>query len=248
MEKVVEKEEVRKFVLVDEFPDGYGFGDGDGSGSGSGFGFGDGYGSGSGDGSGSGSGSGSGDGDGSGYGSGLGDGSGSGSGSGSGDGFGYRSDEGSNIEALNGQKVYRIDDMPTLIDSVHGSYAKGRILRSDLTTEDCYIARCGNFFAHGETLRQAQADAREKYEENAPIEERIARFNERFPDRDAKVPASELFSWHHILTGSCLMGRKSFCEQRGLDYVSGQYTVNEFIELTKDAFGGNVIRQLKESK
>ena len=147
---------------------------------------------------------------------------------------------------MNDQSVYSIDGVPTLIDSVHGNYAKARILKDDLTTSECFIAKCGNYFAHGETLKQAMLDAREKYEEHAPIEERLARFNEKYPDRDVKVPAPELFSWHHILTGSCLMGRKQFCEQHGLDYENGMYSVNEFIQLTRNAYGGNIIRRLEE--
>ncbi len=195
-----------------------GYGDGDGYGSGYGYGDGDGYGSG----------------DGYGYGDGYGDGDGDGDGSG--------------VEYLNGQKVYRIDGVSTLIDSVHVNYARGRILRDDLTTSDCFIAKCGNYFAHGDTLKQALTDAREKYEENAPIEERIARFNQQYPDRDVKVPAPELFSWHHILTGSCLMGRKEFCREHNLDYENGSYTVNEFIQLTRNAYGGEIIRQLESSR
>jgi hypothetical protein len=183
-------------------------------------------------------GSGSGSGDGDGFGDGDGDGSGFGDGSGSGDG------DGDGIKQLNGKEVYQIDGISTLIDSVHSNYAKGRILNDDMTNKECYIAKCGNYFAHGETLKEAMYDAREKYEENSPIEDRIARFNELFPDRDIPVPASELFHWHHILTGSCLMGRVSFCESRGLDYKDGMYTVNEFIALTKDAYGGEIIKKL----
>jgi hypothetical protein len=161
--------------------------------------------------------------------------------SGSGDGYG------SQIKSINKQKVHIIDGVATLIDSVHGNYAKGRILSDDLTTRPCFIAKCGNYFAHGDTLKQATLDVREKYEENAPVEERIARFNEQYPDRNIKVPASELFSWHHILTGSCLAGREHFCREHNLDWKEGKYTVNEFIELTKDAYGGDVIRQLADS-
>ena len=149
---------------------------------------------------------------------------------------------------MGGKRIYKIDGVDTLIDSVHVNYARGRILRDDLTTHDCFIAKCGNYFAHGDTLKQALADAREKYEENAPIEERIARFNKQYPDRDVKVPASELFSWHHILTGSCLMGRKEFCREHNLDYENGSYTVNEFISLTRNAYGSGVIRQLENSR
>lgn len=200
-----------------------------------------GYGSGSG--SGDGYGYGYGDGNGSGYGYGYGSGSGSGYGDGNGSGFGF----GNGISMLNGERVYQIDDMPTLIDSVSGNFAKGRILRSDLTTRSCYIAKVGKYFAHGDTLRQAMDDAQAKYNENRPLEERIADFNREFPDRDVKVDAARLFEWHHVLTGSCLAGRKAFCEDLGLDYEHGHYTVNEFIRLTREAYGGEVIEELERT-
>ena len=180
------------------------------------------------------SGSGSGDGSGDGYG----DGSGFGSGDGYGDGYG---DE---IKKINGQDVYIVDGFATLVDVVLNNYAKGRILNSDLTTSDCYIAKYGNFFAHGKTLKDAFRDAREKYEENAPIEERIERFNREFSDRNKPILGKELFSWHHILTGSCLFGREQFCKERNLS-LDKYYTVNEFIDLTENAYGKDVIEKLK---
>ena len=233
------------------YGDGSGFGSGDGSGNGNGYGSGDGSGNGNGYGSGFGFGFGDGDGYGSGFGNGCGDGSGFGSGDGSGDGFGFGSGDGSGdggvISMLNGEHVYQIDDVPTLIDSVSGNFAKGHILQSDLTTRPCYIAKVGNYFAHGDTLREAMADAQAKYNEHRPLAERIADFNREFPDRDVKVDAARLFEWHHVLTGSCLAGRKAFCEDRGLDYEHGHYTVNEFIRLTREAYGGEAIKELEKT-
>lgn len=253
MEKVKEKEKILNFLQVDEYPLGFDF-DGDGSGSGSGSGFIDSRGYGCGFQAGysydddAGGGYGYGYSDTSMSGEGLGDGKADGYGSYDGYGYGYGYvDATSNIEYLNFQKVYIIDGISTLIDSVHGNFAKGRILNSDLTTLPCFIAKCGNFFAHGKTLKQAMSDAQEKYNANKPLEERILEFNKKYPDRDKKVPASELFSWHHILTGSCLMGRKYFCEQHNLDYVNGEYTVNEFIAITKYAYGGDIIEKLEET-
>ena len=220
---------------------GSGSGTGFGSGSGTGFGYGSGdgcgYGDGTGDGCGSGSGTGDGYGSGYGCGSGYGDGCGDGSGSGCGDG----------ILEYNHHKVYKIDGVPTIIDSVHGNYAKGKTLKNDLTVRECFIAKCGNYFAHGATLKQALSDASEKYNENKPLEERISEFNEKFPDNDILIDGNELFSWHHILTGSCLFGRKLFCSDKGLD-VNAKYTVREFISLTENAFGSDVIRKLKQSR
>ena len=182
------------------------------------------------------------------YGSGSGYGYGSGSGSGSGYGSGYGSGDGDGVESIGGHKVYQVDDTPTLIYGVHGDYAIGGILRSDLTVVACFIAKKGNFFAHGETLHEAFDAVNEKWSENRPLEERIADFNRKYPDRNVKVPASELFSWHHILTGSCMAGRKEFCREHGLDYENGEYTVNEFIGLTRNAYGGEAIRELEQSK
>ena len=48
-------------------------------------------------------------------------------------------------------------------------------------------------------------------------------------------------------TGSCLAGRKAFCEDRGLDYEHGHYTVNEFIRLTRNAYGGEAIEELEKT-
>ena len=212
-------DKIKAFLQVDEFPSGSGdgYGYGDGSGSGDGYGYGDG----------DGSGSGSGDG----YGSDSGDGSGS----------------GREIQSINGQPVYIIDGFQTLIDTVFGNFAKGKILHDDLTTTQCYIAKCGNYFAHGESLKKALADAREKYEEKAPLKERIKRFNESFPDNDTLISGETLFKWHHILTGSCLFGRQQFCNERGLS-LNDRYTVNEFISITENAYGSSIIKQLKESR
>ena len=168
-----------------------------------------------------------------------------GSGDGSGDSSGYGSGYG--ISTLNGEHVYQIDDVPTLIDSMSGNFAKGRILQNDLTTRPCYIAKVGKYFAHGDTLREAMADAQAKYNNNRPLAERIADFNREFPDRDVKVDAARLFDWHHVLTGSCLAGRKAFCEDRWLDYEHGKYTVNEFIALTREAYGGEAIEELERT-
>ena len=195
--------------------------------SGSGYGDGDGYGSGSG------SGYGYGDGSGSGSGSGYGYGDGSGSGYGSGDG----------IKSFNRKTVYRIDGVNTLIRSVRGNTAHGAILNGDLTLTPCYIVKQDGFFAHGETLREAMEALRDKLFEDMPEEERIDAFL-RETDEGRTYPTQYFYDWHHRLTGSCDMGRKQFARDRGVDLKHGMMTLTEFLELTKDAYGGDVIRQV----
>ena len=193
------------------------------------------------------SGSGSGSGDGDGFGSGSGSGYGDGFGSGYGDGYGYGDGSGDGIKSYNGHEVYIIDDMQTIIYSVHGNIARGAIINTDLTLADCYIAKCGDYFAHGETAKQAMADAQSKAWQDKPIEERIDYVVERYPDVDVPIEHSALFSLHTFLTGSCLFGRKEFAKAHLLDPEHGAMTMRTFIHLTKDAYGGDNIRQLADA-
>uniref|UniRef100_UPI00359C7C42 hypothetical protein n=1 Tax=Bacteroides caccae TaxID=47678 RepID=UPI00359C7C42 len=193
---------------------------------GSGYGYGSGYGFGSGFGSGSGYGYG--------YGSGSGDGSGDGSGYGSGDG----------IKSINGNSIYVVDNIPTIITNVKGNIAKGFILQSDLSLTPCFIAKENNQFSHGNTLHEAFESLREKLYDDSTEEERILKFKEHFSDFSKKYSAKDLFIWHHVLTGSCKAGREAFCKDKGIDVDNDRFTVYEFIELTKNSYGGEIIRKL----
>ena len=233
---------------------GYGYGDGDGDGDGSGngngngngYGYGSGYGYGDGDGYGDGSGNGNGYGYGSGYG--YGDGDGYGDGSGNGDGSGYGNGNGNGygdgISEYNSKKVYNIDSTPTIIESVKGDIARGYILRYNVYLQSCYIAKCGMFFAHGETAKQAMMDARAKYEENKPLSERIDDTIKKCPSLDTIVLNADLYLLHHILTGSCKFGRDEFIDRHNID-IDGSMTMQDFITLTENEYGKEAIKELK---
>ena len=192
-----------------------------------------------------------------GYGSGSGDGSGSGYGSsdayGSGDDYGYGYGSGyvdgycsGDIKALNGNIVDYIDSIPTIITQVRGNIACGHIVKKDLTLEPCYIAKVGNSFAHGNTLKEAVADAEAKEMEDMPVNERIKKFIETFGSIDSEHSGKEFYDWHHILTGSCRMGRDEFCKAHNVD-LTKKYTVKYFLNLTKESYGGNVIELIEKS-
>ena len=222
-----------------------GYGSGDGYGYGTGYGSGDGYGYGTGYGDGYGYGTGYGYGSGTGYGSGVGydDGSGYGydDGSGYGYGTGYGASSGSGIKKYDGEDVHMIDGVQTIITAVHGNIAKGTILQKDLTLTTCFMAKVDGFFAHGETPRAAVEAARDKAFEGLPQEERITAFLNAIKPNTA-YPVMTLYDWHHRLTGSCEAGRKAFAKDHGID-LSADMTREAFFELTKDAYGGSVIRE-----
>ena len=240
------EDKIKKFLAIDVgygygygYGDGSGYGSGDGSGSGSGYGSGDGYGDGSGSGYGSsyGSGDGYGDGSGDGSGSGYGDGSGSGDGYGDGDGSGY------GVKVVNGDKVYMIDNTPTIFKSIRENVAQGFIVQSDLQLKPCFVVKENNKFAHGNTLRDALTSLQEKLYDDSTEEERIEAFKKKFPEYDVKYDNRDLFAYHHVLTGSCRMGRESFVSDRGLS-LDGKTSVREFVKLTKNAYGGDIVKKL----
>lgn len=200
---------------------GYGSGDGDGDGYGTGYGDGDG------------------DGDGTGYGTGYGSGDGDDDGSGSGSGYGY------GLSRYNNQKVYKIDDVETIITSIKGNIAKGFIINKDLTLTDTYIVKIGNYFAHGKTIKEAQRDAENKHFANIDIdiEERIRMFKEKYSENE-KIKAFELFDWHNKLTGSCEQGRILFCRDKGINLEFDSFTILEFKDLVNGYYGSDIINKI----
>ena len=198
------------------------------------------------DGSGDGSGYGSGDGSGDGYGDGSGGGHGSGDVDGYGYGDGYCDGYGYGLKSLNGQPVDYIDGVPTILTRIVGNVAKGFIVRNDLSLAPTYICKQGNMFAHGETLHKARDALLEKLFDDMPTEERIAAFCKEFKP-GVKRSAMDFFSWHHRLTGSCEQGRREFAKQHGVDLDHDELTPEEFFALTRDDYGGSIIRQTEEA-
>ncbi len=244
------EEKIKKFLAVD-VGDGFGLGDGSGSCDFYGKGFGGGC-------SGNGDGDGDGSGDGMGYGSdsGLGHGSnystygtyddGNDCGSGSlyctGSGTGY----GDGIKEINGKEIYMVDDIPTIFKSIRNNIAKGFIVKNDLQFEPCYIVKENNQFAHGFTLKDAFMSLQAKLYDDSTEEERIEAFKKQFPEYDVKYDNMDLFVYHHVLTGSCRMGREAFMSNKGLS-LDGKTSVREFVKLTQDAYGGDIIKKLPEA-
>lgn len=228
------EDKIKKFIAIDaELDNASGYGNNSGNGSGLG--------------------SGAGNGCGTGYGFGLCDGTGYnhglGYGEGSADGYGYNTCSGNGrgfsfgVTEINGLKVYIIDDSPTIITSVRANVAQGFLLKSDLQTIPCYIVKEKNAFAHGSILRSAFNCLQEKLYDDSTEEERIEAFKKKFPEYDVKYSNRDLFTYHHVLTGSCKMGRETFVADRNLS-LDGKTSVREFVKLTKDSYGGEIIKRL----
>lgn len=229
--EVLTIKQVKSFLSVDGYNEDYDdsqdfdykISDGYGNGHGYGYGYGHGYGYG--------------------YGNGYGDGCGNGNGNGDGRGYGGG---GGGVKEINGHAVYVIDNTRTIITSIHGNVAQGFILEHNTKLVPCYIAKDNNHFAHGKTLREAFSSLQEKLYDDSTEEERIRAFKRKFPSYDTKYSNQDLFVYHHVLTGSCRMGRESFANSRGIS-LSDKTTVREFVQLTKDAYGGDIIKKLPKA-
>ena len=164
-------------------------------------------------------------------------------------GYGYGHGNGSgccsykDVSKYNGHRVHKIDGLPTIITFIKNDFAKGFVFNRDMTLMPCYVAKFEGAFAHGKTIKEAYEALQEKLLEDMPVEERIEKFLKEFKI-GVKYPNKKFFEWHHILTGSCLFGRQQFCENRGID-LDGEMTVERFIELTENDYGGETIKELK---
>lgn len=181
-----------------------------------------------------------------GFGFGFGHGYGSGNDSGCGYGTGAISDDNvdsnSNLKKYNKNYIFLIDGVYTIIKSIKGNVAKGYILNQDLTIEKTYIVKGNNMFAHGKNLKEAIQSLQNKIFKYMDVDKKINEFIKTFNKVD-KYKGTEFFKWHHLLTGSCLQGRNNFIHNKNLD-INAKYTVNEFLDIVKDAYGWNIIKKL----
>ena len=117
-------------------------------------------------------------------------------------------------------------------------------MNDDLSLDPCYIVKGNGFFAHGKTLEEARTALQDKIFSNMDTDEAIDMFLDTF-EKGKAYKGTQFFEWHHYLTGSCLMGRESFVKNKNLD-LNELYTVEDFIEICEDAYGGEIIKELKE--
>jgi hypothetical protein len=151
------------------------------------------------------------------------------------------------INKLSVNSVHYVDGLPCIFQSIHGNTAKVFLIDTrDFSTKPCYIVKVHDMFAHGETIADAAKAVEEKYLASLDIDERIAMFVKQYPDHGAVVSNADLSQWHHTLTGSCEFGRDQWCREHAID-MAGSMTVRQFIDMTKAAYGSDVIGQLEQA-
>jgi len=173
--------------------------------------------------------------------------SGNGNGYGNGDGNGYGDGYGDEIkiQSYKNDPVHYIDGIPCVFQSIKEEYALVEVI--DMTsfgTKKMYVAKRYGLFAHGDTLKEAVEQVEEKWIASKTVEEKIEQFKTKFK-KGMFYSASLFYDWHSLLTGSCKSGKDMWVNQNRID-LNAQMTVEQFIELTKNAYGGDVIKRLSE--
>lgn len=145
-----------------------------------------------------------------------------------------------------GKDVHYIDDIPCTVNSVHEDWMSVNVIRTnDYTSYKAFVAKVHGVVSHGETIKEAFQEAHDKYMAELEPEERCAMFIKEFPDMDKKYPSQLFFDWHGTVTGSCKLGRRNFAEMKRINLDTATLTVKEFIDLTINEYGGDIIKLLR---
>lgn len=135
-----------------------------------------------------------------------------------------------------------IDGMQTFITHIRNNVAKGFfIVHNNVIT--CFIVKEQGIYAHGATIKEAFYSLQAKLFNLTTEEQRIKEFKKKFPDYNKEYNNLDLFIAHHELTGSCLMGRKIFMTEHHKT-MEGKTSIKDFIELSKNSYGGNIVKKL----
>ena len=146
---------------------------------------------------------------------------------------------------LHKKTVFDVDGMAFIPEKVKNNFVAGiSISRKDFTETKCFIGKFENCLAHGKTIKEALLSAQEKYFSSIDFDQKKEQFLKLFEEKE-KMTVKELYSWHGILTGSCRFGRSEFQKEHNLK-DDDLLTLDEFIQLTGNSFGGDKIRQLKK--
>ena len=111
-----------------------------------------------------------------------------------------------------------------------GYNAKG-VKDNIIKKEDCYVAECGKFYAHGKSIKKAVEDLQFKL-----ISEKLK--NEPI-NKDTVID----IKYYRLVTGACEFGVKSFIESNGL---KESYKASELLPIleSKHAYGVEKFKSL----
>lgn len=160
-------------------------------------------------------------------------------------GDGYCETFSGGIKSINGDELILVDGIYIHIEKeISDGILYGYSLNEDFTTSPLWAIKGDKYVGIGISLERAEDNLFKKTFRDTSHEERIAQFIKEHPE-DKLYPNDDLIEWHHKLTASCRRGIRLFLQKHGITR-DGYTTVSEFIRLTENDFGGDIIKKLKE--
>lgn len=152
---------------------------------------------------------------------------------------------GSDIISFNGNKTYFVNGYLLYLTHVRLPWATGKIIKNDLTTQDCYIGKINNLIVVSDSIKNVSNELREKINKEYSYEVDLAEaFFMAHPDFNKEYDWNEMVQWH-MLAGSCEDGRRRFTENSNKKN-GDKATPKELIELMKNSTPVKLAEKMEE--
>lgn len=141
---------------------------------------------------------------------------------------------GKNILSYNGHKVYLINDYLLYITHIREPWAMGKIIKNDLTTQDCYLGKINNNIVVVSNLHDGIEELRNKISNKVNnIDDIVEAFVLAHPNYEKEYDWNEMVTWHSLDKTSCADGRKKFSNFANKN-CNSKATPKELIEIMKN--------------
>lgn len=147
------------------------------------------------------------------------------------------------IKTHNGNKVYYINDVPTVIKSINCGIGHGYIIDNNGKSVEKFVAKSYNIFVFGDSFDEVYDKLYEKDRIKEYSEIFINKFVEHFK-LNRKYNFSELAFWHRNLTGACIEGIMLFCKDNNINFENDKMTVQEFLNISKNSYGKSIVKNI----
>lgn len=151
---------------------------------------------------------------------------------------------GRGIKSYSGNPVYYINDVPTIIHSLHnGVYTRISTINNDLTLSESYAVMVGGHIEKGKNLHEAYKEAFWESLKIKTINERIQTFIETYPDPNTEIYGYDFLRWNMVLTDVCLRGSIKYAEKNNID-LNKQYPIKFLIKFAEKAVNSQIIQKV----
>lgn len=168
---------------------------------------------------------------------------------GNGHGAGYngmRNTYENGIKTFNNNPVYMLDGYSLYFTHIHKPWASAKIIKNDLTTQDCYVGKIHNHIVVASSIREVLDELRNKIQQSHNNDYDIAlAFFYAHPDYEKQYNWEEMVFWHSLSDFSCQQGRQRFSDNANKTKDSTA-SPKELIELMKKSRAVGIAKIMEE--